>query len=772
MIVIQIFELFGTVLLKDQVTKPLSDIDKKASDTNKSMGLSFGSIANAALKLGGILTLGMGIKDVIEDATGAQKTLALMANTLKTTHDASGMTESGLVSLAESLAKTTTFSDSTTESAEQLLLTFTGVGKKVFPDTIVAAQNMSTVLGTSLTSSVNILGKALSNPTKGVTALARAHVVLTAAQTASIKKMQDSGNLLGAQKALLADVEARYGGAAKAAGQTFGGELTILKNSIMDMAKGLGMTLMPYLTNFTKYINDNMPTIQKVLGGMMAAFVPALQKWIPLLGQIVGSLLPSFGSASNTAKGALQGFSGVLGIITGVLKLMADHMGLVKAGLVIYGAVLIVSTGLQVAHNLATAYTNYLKDAEILKNIVVEGQLWLMITAETVLTAGQWLLNAAMEANPIGLIIIAIVALVAGLVLLFDKNKTFHDFIITMWDDLKNVVGVCVKFCEGLFTELGQLIGDTWNGIQAATKVVLSFIGDFIGDEIKGWEDIFTTAFNIIKSIFSTAWNVISSVIKTIWNVYVSIITTEINVVKTVINDVMNAIKSVFSTVWNAISSVISTVWNDIKSAVTNAINTIKSVISSVMSVIGNAWNSSWNALVNACKDIFGGISSAINNIITTVKNIFNNFISTAGSIGSDIINGIISGIKGALNDMGAAVKSVVDFVVNKFKSLFGIHSPSKVFQSIGGYLISGLIKGLSPKELLAKATSIIGDVTKIFGGGGSGMSPAIVADITQAMAIDGASPQYLPELETIAMHESTGNPSAVNNWDINAIEG
>lgn len=75
----QIFELFGSILLKDgDVEDKLDKIDKKAGLTDKSMGISFKSIAGEALKLGAVLCAGMGIKDMIYKAADSEKKMAEM----------------------------------------------------------------------------------------------------------------------------------------------------------------------------------------------------------------------------------------------------------------------------------------------------------------------------------------------------------------------------------------------------------------------------------------------------------------------------------------------------------------------------------------------------------------------------------------------------------------------------------------------------------------------------------------------------------------------
>ena len=96
--------------------------------------------------------------------------------------------------------------------------------------------------------------------------------------------------------------------------------------------------------------------------------------------------------------------------------------------------------------------------------------------ATGVLTAAQWLLNAALNANPIGIVIIAIVALVAVLAYLYNKNETVRNAINALWNGLKvlggyivsglmaawNAVGGALSWIWGIFVKLGSFIVGTF----------------------------------------------------------------------------------------------------------------------------------------------------------------------------------------------------------------------------------------------------------------------------------------------------------------------
>jgi hypothetical protein len=89
------------------------------------------------------------------------------------------------------------------------------------------------------------VGKALNDPIKGVTALRRVGVQLTDGQQKLIEKMVKSGDVIGAQKVVLKELNKEFGGSAQAAGKTLPGQLSILNESYKNLAATAAKALLP-----------------------------------------------------------------------------------------------------------------------------------------------------------------------------------------------------------------------------------------------------------------------------------------------------------------------------------------------------------------------------------------------------------------------------------------------------------------------------------------------------------------------------------------------
>ena len=266
-----------------------SDIDKSEShisDISRSIGVGFTA-------MGGAITAGLGF--ALKAFADSESSGLQLDAVLKSTGGAAGVTKDSIVSLATELQKTTLFEDDAVIAADALLLTFTSIGKDIFPTATKTMLDMSQALGQGLKDSAIQLGKALNDPIQGMTALRRVGVSFTEEQIAQVKVMQESGDLMGAQKLILGELEKEFGGSATEAAQGLAGEWVHLKNSFGDLMEDIGSALsggkgfqglIEMVTNAVKatdeWVKENpelsstLVTIAGAVGGLMLALGPVL----------------------------------------------------------------------------------------------------------------------------------------------------------------------------------------------------------------------------------------------------------------------------------------------------------------------------------------------------------------------------------------------------------------------------------------------------------------------------------------------------------------
>ena len=111
-------------------------------------------------------------------------------------------------------------------------------------------------LGQDVKSSAIQLGKALQDPILGVTALRRVGVNFSDAQQDVIKNLVETNQLGKAQALILKELQTEFGGSARAAGQTFSGQLTILQNTFGDLMEVVGQGVAESIAPFVKTLAD------------------------------------------------------------------------------------------------------------------------------------------------------------------------------------------------------------------------------------------------------------------------------------------------------------------------------------------------------------------------------------------------------------------------------------------------------------------------------------------------------------------------------------
>lgn len=161
-----------------------------------------------------------------------------------------------------------------------------------------------------------------------------------------------------------------------------------------------------------------------------------------------------------------------------------------------------ITTGAAITGNLIAAIVAYAASGwKAVAAITAQTTAWVAQKAVTIAstvatkaaTAAQWLFNAALNANPIGIVITAITALVGALVILYNKNKTFRDFINNMWSNIKtgwmNVINGIESawdslnplqwgkdFMDGLINGIKSKIEDIKNAVKNVANTIHSHL--------------------------------------------------------------------------------------------------------------------------------------------------------------------------------------------------------------------------------------------------------------------------------------------------------
>lgn len=263
---------------------------KKAEESSKGLSGQFGGMAGQFVAGAAIFTLGQkaldGVTGVIHDGIQAAKEWqtqqAGLNQVLKSTGDASGLTADEVKKLAQATEDKTAIDKAAVLTGDNMLLTFTNIGKNVFPMASDAMTDMATRMnggaiptGEQLSQTAIQLGKALNDPTTGLSALHKVGVTFTDQQKEQIKTMQAAGDMAGAQKVILAELGKEFGGQAAANLNTFTGQIAVWKDTMGDIVEKIIGDLIPVLKSLGDFLLSHK-VILAAVGGAVAGLAIAI----------------------------------------------------------------------------------------------------------------------------------------------------------------------------------------------------------------------------------------------------------------------------------------------------------------------------------------------------------------------------------------------------------------------------------------------------------------------------------------------------------------
>ena len=468
------------------------------------------------------------------------------------------------------------------------------------------------------------------------------------------------------------------------------------------------------------------------------------------------------GIAFESISGFIRGASESLGKFTSWLKdspLALDALKSAVVGITSawagYKAVMTVIKGIEAIRNATLAITNGLMLAQFVRT----GALTAAEAANAAATMGASgafsIFNAVLAANPIGLIVTAVAALVAALIWFFTQTETgqqiwssfvdwikqvwqgIADFFVnlwsgisegasTLWDGVVAAWTAYVETVKAVWGAIGTFFSDLWTGIQefasvawtAITSTVMAIVQPFIDGFMNIWNNIsdgLTQIWEGIKMIFLGAWEVIKSIFLGAVLVIIDLVTGN-----------FDQLGVDLSLIWEGIKNGISMIWEGIKTYFSGVVDVIVGYATGVFENFSNVLSTIWEFIKTAASMAWEWIKSTVSNLITGLiqgaQNLWNNFVNFLSSLWENIkstasaawaglkslvlgfINGLVSGAQTAWNNMKQGVTNVVNSVTNIFKGLANIN-----LWEAGKAILNGFLGGL--KSAWEGVTNFVGGI-------------------------------------------------------------
>ena len=276
--------------------------------------------------------------------------------------------------------------------------------------------------------------------------------------------------------------------------------------------------LIPGLSESAKKSDDFnviMGELAKTTGGAMAESADTAAGQYKIMTNQMGELQEELGTA------LLPVMKQFLSIMVKAIGFASEHTTAIK---VLVGAVAALAGGILVANAAMKAYE------AIQLAIKVATAAW---------TAAQWLLNAALTANPIGLVIVAVAALAAGIVIAYKKSEDFREIV----QAALNAVKVAAQALDKAFDALLSSAKAAFNWISSNWKVAQFFFGPVAVAITQ-----IATHFDEVKNAAQQAANIVQSV----WKVG----NFAFDAIAAAIRGITSAFESIAGAVYGAINAV------------------------------------------------------------------------------------------------------------------------------------------------------------------------------------------------------------------------
>lgn len=435
--------------------------------------------------------------------------------------------------------------------------------------------------------------------------------------------------------------------------------------------------------NFIAYLNANGPKVWQLLKNIGNIFVGLVRGMAPV-GSVVLSIttaITGFIAKGATANNTMGLMTGVLTAVGGALAAILPMWGVYKT---VMGGASLVTRAYNTIVNITktsmaiwTGVTRALALAQILNArntslaTIMTGKYSIATKIAAVATRGLGLALRFMT-GPIGWVITAIGALVAGIMYLWKNNETFRNFVITAWNQIKataiSVFGFLKPYLVAIWNGIKTSAIVAWTILKTAAFATWNAIKFAIQNPILALRNVLSAIWAGIKFTAIAVWTGIKTAVLTIIRTWLAVAKAYFNVWKVALTAIWNGIKFVAITVWNGIKNSILSIIRTLVAVARAILNTIKTVVSTVFNGAKTIAIAAWTILKNRVVAITRAIWTLVKAIFTGLKNsvvaIFNAVKNFAIRVWTLMKNRIIANAKllwtGVRNTFNALKKGVI----------------------------------------------------------------------------------------------------------------
>lgn len=414
-------------------------------------------------------------------------------------------------------------------------------------------------------------------------------------------------------------------------GLTTGGEMFDQSlDALVDSAKTFGQNVIPAITGALSgvgsLIESLAPVIVAELPSMVSDILPhlvsaakslftGLISQLPALGKAVLDAIPSIFDGmtdviGESSVGKLKGsFEGLKNTITDTFSNIGPMLkNFCEGGISTFcdalstamdlasGAISVIEALSPVIGAVAGAIITY-KGAVMLWNAAETAKNVVM----GISTAAQWALNVAMTANPIGIVIVAIGALVGAFIVLWNKSEGFRNFWINLWEKVKAIVtsaweGIKAGFekIKNGISAVKEKVSTMWNGVKEKTSELWGGVKNVVSEKLNNIKSAYDAHGGGLKGATFAAIEGVKEYYRTGYDAINQLTGGKLGEVVNAVGEKMEVVKGKFSEAFGNVKNTVMTIFENIKNGITEkisaAVNKVKEIFGSIADKVSEVW--------------------------------------------------------------------------------------------------------------------------------------------------------------------------------------
>lgn len=409
---------------------------------------------------------------------------------------------------------------------------------------------------------------------------------------------------------------------------------TIGTKGITNTISNFGNVAYDVFDGLAKWIKPLKPAFE-TLGKIISTIFSGIGDAFKPIGDAIGSITKPLRESSGFAKPLNSALKGIASHKT-ALKAVGAAIGSIAAGFIAMKSVSAVTSGINLA-------------------VLAFGKLRTAISGLSLLS------------NPVGIIVLSVVALGTAFVTAYKHSKTFRDGVNNVVKAISKTVGNVLKTVTKAFSGL-------WKSIKPSIDQI-----------IKGFRDllkILSPILKVIGIVWATVWKANLIVVSTVFKMIAKLVTAGLKAVWTAVKTYAKIIVGIWKLEWDVFKNVVIIAFKILATVVKTGVRVIKDVIGLMMNIITGNWKGAWNdikdifssiwkGIFKIGKDLFGGVRDMIRDVLGDIKGIWEDLWNGMAKFFSNIWDGIKDAAKAGLNGVIGFINAGVDGI-NSVIHFFG----------------------------------------------------------------------------------------------------